>query len=267
MKFDSLKEKCEYYRSLTDYRLLPGAYTIAMLDGRAFSKRIKNEFELPFDDKFIRAMNETALSLCRAGAGVKAAFVQSDEISLVITDFEEDGKPVDPFFKYRIEKMTSVLASIATGTFNKELLNIEVAKAGEGDIYKVLMDFEPVQFDCRVWTVPNFNDMTAWFLYRQLDCIRNSKQQTAQQYFKHKELENLTTDDQIQKLKDTGKCDWWHDFDDGKKFGRFIYRETEVLHNEERDLDYTRAPWVVHHAKPWSDSENRKIFDEIGIPK
>ena len=41
MQFKNLEDKCLYYRSLTDYKLLPNGYTIVMLDGRSFSKKIK----------------------------------------------------------------------------------------------------------------------------------------------------------------------------------------------------------------------------------
>ena len=50
MIFKNLKEKCNYYRDLTDYKLMPNCYVMAMIDGKNFSKLIKNKFEKPFDD-------------------------------------------------------------------------------------------------------------------------------------------------------------------------------------------------------------------------
>ena len=64
MHFNTLKEKCEYYRGLGDYRLLPNSYVVIMLDGRSFSKKVKNKFDKPFDRKFVEAMNETMKYLC-----------------------------------------------------------------------------------------------------------------------------------------------------------------------------------------------------------
>ena len=87
MQFKSLKEKCEYYRDLADHKLMPGTYILAMLDGRSFSKMIKKKFQLPFDDVFIGMMNKTAEILCSKVQGARFAYVQSDEISLVLTDF------------------------------------------------------------------------------------------------------------------------------------------------------------------------------------
>ena len=86
-------------------------------------------------------------------------------------------------------------------------------------------DQKLVEFDCKAWNVPNENDMFAWCLYRQNDCIKNSKQQAAQTYLSHKELLNLNTDEQIALLKEKKGIDWNTDFSDGKKYGRFIYKE------------------------------------------
>lgn len=259
MKFDSLKEKCDYYRSLTDYHLIPGTYVMVMLDGRSFSKVVKKKFKLPFDDRFIDMMNKAAIAVCTEAQGSKLAFVQSDEISIVMTDFDKPGQ-TDSFFGYRLEKIVSILASVASGEFNKNLMKIWLEEGNSID------DFKPVQFDCKVWNAPTFNEVRAHFLYRQIDCIRNSKQQVAQQYFSHKQLDGLNTDEQIQKLKDEGQVDWWHDFEDGKKFGRFIWKETENYHNDKMGTDYERSVWKVHEAKPITEIENRvELFYGTGI--
>lgn len=94
MKFNSLKEKYNYYRSLTDYRLIQNSYVMVMLDGRSFSKKIKKCFERPFSKGFINIMNNTAKYLCEKVGGCKIAYVQSDEITLILKDAEEQH----PFF-------------------------------------------------------------------------------------------------------------------------------------------------------------------------
>lgn len=86
MNFDSLKDKYNYYRNMADYRLLPNSYVMVMLDGRSFSHKIKKRFKRPFDDEFIRIMNETAQYVAKNISGCKLAYVQSDEINLVLYD-------------------------------------------------------------------------------------------------------------------------------------------------------------------------------------
>ena len=88
MIFNTLKEKCEYYRSLSDYKLIPGSYVIMMLDGRAFSKKIKTKFEQPYSKAFRDIMDKTARYLAAKLDGVRLVYTQSDEINLVLPDFD-----------------------------------------------------------------------------------------------------------------------------------------------------------------------------------
>lgn len=247
MYFKTLKDKCEYYRSLTDYKLVPNSYVLAMVDGHCFSKMIKNKFDKPFDDHFINMMNETAKYLCENIQGAKFAYTQSDEISILITDF--DTPMTDSFFSFRLCKMQSLIAAMATAKFNQEYFNT-VQKYKYFNKYKEMNEPPLCTFDCKVWTVPNANDAYAWFLYRQTDCIKNSKAQTAQTFLPHKELVGLTADEQIAKLNEVKGIDW-NTFDPGKKYGRVIKKvETHM----EKDLpngqhiEFVRNVWTPVNA-------------------
>lgn len=221
MIFDTLKDKCEYYRSLCDDRLMPNSYAIVMLDGRSFSKNIKNRFKLPFDDDFVDMMNKTAAYVCSKVSGAKLAYVQSDEISILLYD---DGSK-DCFFGYRKCKLLSIIASIATSYFNRlNTLRLLDTPCNTEDMMGVINDEPLYEFDCKVWNVPNLNDAYAWFLYRQNDCIRNSKQQFCQTYLSHKELVGLHTDEQVVKTLEKTGNDWTMCRDD-LRFGRFIMQE------------------------------------------
>lgn len=282
MKFNSLKEKCEYYRKLTDYRLVPNTPIIAMVDGHSFSSLMKKRFNLPFDNDFINMMNETAKYVCENVQGCKFAFVQSDEISFLITDYENDD--TDSFFGYRLCKMQSLIASMATAKFNQLFTKYQVKKiALSGE--KMLLDemfnsIKLVDFDCKVWSVPTVNDAFAWFLYRQNDCIRNSKQQAAQTYISHKMLHKLHTDDQIKVLYSEKGISWENDYDDGKKYGRLIYKskkvetkEIQVKHKvgkeftyESKLISYEREKFDAHNAKPfneWKDEDGNNFVRSL----
>ena len=163
MFFRNLKEKCEFYRSLTDYKLMPNSYVLAMVDGHCFSKMIKNKFDKPFDDMFIKMMNETAKYLCENIQGAKFAYTQSDEISILITDF--DTPMTDSFFGFRLCKMQSLIAAMATAKFNQMYAKL----ANDYPDKFNMKEYPTCTFDCKVWTVPNANDAYAWFLYRQTD--------------------------------------------------------------------------------------------------
>ena len=276
MRFNSLEDRMNYYRGLTDYKLMPKSYVLVFLDGRSFSTMIKNKFEKPFDNKFINMMNETAKYVCSKVEGAKFGYVQSDEISIVITDFENEN--TESFFGFRLTKMLSIIASLATAKFNQLMMDyhisqIEGCPASAGDTVQMcrdsVNDMPLYQFDCKCWNVPTYNDVFAWFLYRQIDCIRNSKQQAAQTRISHKQLEKLNTDEQINLLKEMTGIDW-NDYEDGKKFGRFIYRvEEEFEYKGERTnpnipATYTRHYWKSVDGFKLTDEDGRERFDSIG---
>lgn len=253
MIFKNLKEKCEYYRSLTDYKLLPNGYTIVMLDGRSFSKKIKNKFKQPFDDTFIDIMNKTAQYLCKNVSGVVLAYTQSDEISLIIKDDNES----EPFFGNRLCKMQSIIASLATGKFNQLMTMIELADHKNEDVFDVVQNMKLYEFDCKVWNVPNKNDAFAWLIWRQNDCIRNSKQQFCQTYASHNELKGKNTDEQVDFTIEKYQRDW-NEIDNDKKFGRIIIKRKRLFNNIDLGITYDRTVWDADDAKSFNDETYRE---------
>lgn len=259
---ETLKQKCERLRSVSDYRLEPNSYIIIFCDGKNFSRKIKSKFEKPFDKKFVEAMNETMQYLCANVQGCKFGYCQSDEISLVVSDIPKDGNSeATSFFGYRLCKIQSIVASMAATKFTNimttnKLKNIPINML---DMAIHALENAPLyEFDCKAWNVPNENDAYAWFLYRQLDCIRNSKQQAAQTYLPHKELMNKHTDEQVQLLLD--KCNInWHEYDDGLKFGRVCYKEKIQLESPEYGT-FERNKWAVSPAGLFTEKTIKKDF-------
>lgn len=240
-----LENRMLEYRGKFDIRLDKTQPLLAMIDGRSFSKLIKNKYTKPFDSEFIKLMNSTAEYCIAKIQCCKFAYVQSDEISFFIDSRHEES---NPFFEYRICKLLSIIPSMATGIFNK----LRFQKDPDSPL---------CEFDCKVWNVPTDNDVFAWFLYRQNDCIRNSKSQTAQSFLPHKELLNLNVDQQLEKLLSTKGIDW-NSYEDGMKYGRFIWKEQKEYNSPEYGT-YMRS---VYEAKPaWqlNGPEGRHKFFEL----
>lgn len=278
MKELTIKEKCKQYQKLRDYCVDTDKYIIAHIDGRSFSKMIKNKFNKPFDSSFINMMNETASYLCAMVQGVHLAYVQSDEISLLI---KKNTAESDVFFGGRLCKMQSIIASLATAKFN-QLYMINYFKKHEdknpfyeerhyttSECVDTIANFPLCQFDCKVWDVDTANDAMAWFLFRNIDCIRNSKQQTAQAYLPHNALLGLDSDTQIKKLLDEKGVDW-NSFSGGEKWGRLIYREKEekthtfINKNGETVTEtYVRNAWKPHDGIDLTIVENREKLADI----
>ena len=224
----TLKERMKALQAERDYRLDKDSYILCHIDGRAFSKMIKKRFILPFDDEFMRMMDDTAAYVCENVQGAKLAYVQSDEISIVITNFKyEVGELLQgsSFFDYRLCKLQSIIASLATAKFN-QLYTLRMLSVDSDKPFTQQINEMPLtQFDCKCWDVKTYEDMFAWFKFRQNDCIRNSKQQFAQAYCSHRDLLNKNSDEQILycKLK-TGND--WNALSGQYKYGRLVYRTT-----------------------------------------
>lgn len=261
---ETLKEKCQELRAKYDVSMPKKTYAMAMLDGRSFSRLIKNKYEKPFDDKFINMMNEVAIYVCKNVQGCKFAYTQSDEITFVLTDFETEE--TSAFFDYRLCKMLSIIPSLATAKFNQLVtLNLLDTPCSTEDMKQNIKDMSLAQFDCKVWNTDNFNDVFAYFLWRQIDCVRNSKRQAAQTYLSHKELMGKHTDEQIQLLLDKKGINW-NDYSDDKKYGRFIYKEQieKPIPNHEEGT-CLRSVWMAHDAFPLYENGSKQKLLELNV--
>lgn len=257
MNFKTLKEKLEYLRRISDHRLVPGMPVILMVDGNGFSKSVKKIFRLPFDDLFMKLMDHTAKELCMTIQGAKLAYVQSDEISVLITDF--DTPESDSWFRYRLCKMQSIGASTATAAFNRRYAEILLERD------ELTPENIPgFKFDCKAWNIPA-DDVFGWFVWRQNDCVRNSKSQTARCHFTHRELAGLNMAETVEKLRNEKGVDW-NMFGNPEKYGRIISRKDMMFNNifpdEGCPEHYTRKVWTVSPAQPFGKFP-RQILDYV----
>lgn len=205
----------EYYEDRTRNVLPRRTYSIIRIDGKAFHTYTKG-LQRPFDDKLMNDMDETAGFLCKNIQGAKFAFVQSDEISILLTDFEE--LTTDAWFDGNIQKMVSVSSSLATAKFNE------------------LRPGKLAFFDSRVFTIPSNIEVENYFIWRQQDTTRNSISSVAQSLYSHKQLEGKNTTEQQEMIFQKGTN--WNDFAPKYKRGRVIEKQ---LYDKD---GATRSKWV-----------------------
>jgi tRNA(His) 5'-end guanylyltransferase len=141
------------------------------------------------------------------------AYTQSDEISLLLTDFEKIT--TDAWFDGNIQKIVSVSASIATAKFNQLFL---YDKAFAQYINSLAF------FDSRVFIIPDPVEVENYFIWRQKDAVRNSVAMTAQSLYSHEELDGKSSNDQQEMIFQKGHN--WNDMPEGFKRGRTIYKST-----------------------------------------
>src|ERR1700677_4286588 len=91
-------------------------YTILRVDGKSFHTYTRG-FKRPYSTQFMDVMDETAFSLCEEIMGAQFAYIQSDEISVLLTDFA--SPTTEAWFDGNLQKIVSVGAGIATMTFNR----------------------------------------------------------------------------------------------------------------------------------------------------
>lgn len=202
------------------------SYIVVRVDGRAFHTFTRH-CKRPFDEELIADMNATAIALCEKVTGAQFAFVQSDEVSVLVTDFASNQ--TEAWFDNSQSKMESVSASIATAAFNRSRLTRLAALSGA----VVLATEEWAEFDSRAFLVPDVNEVANVFVWRQQDATRNSIQMVAQAHFSHHELEGITTNQMQEKLWQERGINW-NDFDAMLKRGRFVEKRTYLA-----DVPYT----------------------------
>ena len=201
-KKDSLGDRMkENYENRSKTYLTRRTPCIIRLDGKAFHSFTRG-FQKPYDEIFHTAMNSTLQYLCKNIQGCKFGYTQSDEISLLLTDY--DTLTTDAWFDYSVQKMCSVAASMATLAFNRyfrEAINdLTVGKTLDDYAIQLLKARDKgAMFDARCFSIPE-TEISNCFLWRFLDCYRNSVQMLGQANFSHKELHKLNSSQIQEKL-------------------------------------------------------------------
>ena len=225
MKKDSLGDRMKQYEGIPKTSLMRRNPVIIRIDGKAFHTFTRG-FQRPFDDILIESMQETMKYLCENIQGCKIGYCQSDEISLLITDYENINTAA--WFDYQVQKMCSIAASMATLAFNRVFW--EKIRDLDHDYYEYpTKEFNELieiyykalekgaMFDARCFSIPK-EEVCNYFLWRQNDCVRNSIQMVAQANFSHKQLQNKSCDE-LQEMLWQEKNINWNDFETVKKRG------------------------------------------------
>lgn len=245
----------EMYENRTRMSLPRRTYTIIRVDGKAFHTWTKN-MDKPFDKDLMGLMDLVAQTMCEEIQGAKLAYVQSDEISILLTDFE---KPTtDAWFDGNIQKICSIAASIATAKFNDEALNL-----AQNHRMEKLFNMELALFDARVFTIPDPIEVENYFIWRQQDATRNSIQMAARALYSHKECENKNTSELQEMCFQKGVN--WNDYSAREKNGGLVMkRETGVV--IDTDPPYHKTAWIADGAPIFTQERDvlRTLIPKIG---
>ena len=276
---DDLGNRMKEYESRNRYFLQKRIPVVIRLDMRAGHTYTRG-FGRPFDDIFIAAMQNTAKYLCENIQNVKLSYQQSDEITLVLVDY--DKLNTECFFEYRVDKLCSIVASMATMAFNKAIedatdlaFNKEFYELGlgstpsedeEDEYNKTLEALEEkydkyyskagkAMFDARCFNIPK-EEVTNVIYWRQLDATRNSIQMVGQANFSHKELHGKSCN-QIQDMLMEQKNVNWNDYPTYQKRGSCCIKENYETENG------MRTRWIVDKDIPIFKGDGREYVDRF----
>ena len=251
------------YENITRYYLTRRMPVIIRVDGRSFHTFTKG-FKKPFDDILVKTMQDTMKYLCENIQGCVLGYTQSDEISLVLTDYAE--LTTDAWFGNNLQKMCSVSASMATLTFNKAF-NDNIVKYIDNNldadcgVTKDLTEYTKIlinarnkgaMFDSRVFTIPK-EEVCNYLIWRQQDATRNSIQSVGQANFSQKELHGKSCND-IQDMLMLQKGINWNDYSITLKRGSCCIKIDDGItkYDEVGNIcDYIpSSKWVIDNEIP-----------------
>lgn len=228
----------EFYEDRTRIKLPRRTFTIIRIDGKAFHTYTKG-LERPFDHDLIEDMNATTAYLCKNIQGAKFGYVQSDEISLVLTDFDDLG--THAWFDNNLQKMVSVAASMATSEFNRLRLMRFMDESAIVLEAEDIKKFKMAQFDARAFQIPFIDEVKNYFIWRQQDAVRNSISSVAQSLYSPKQLDGVKTDQMQEMIFQKGIN--WNDYDFRLKRGAVIGKVEVTITND--NGTFTRNKWQV----------------------
>lgn len=213
---DRMKRHEAAYRTLLPRR----TYTLLRVDIRAAHAYLRRS-DRPFDQMFMADMDAVAEALCAEITGAVFAYTQSDEISVLATDFNTTS--TEPWFGGVLAKQLSISAAIATAALNER-------RPGRA------------LFDSRAFTITDPVEVANYFLWRQRDAVRNSISMAAQAHFSHRQLHDVNSGGMQELLWSQAGVNW-NDYPDGAKRGRVTVRQVG-----ERPVEYVdkRSGQTVH---------------------
>lgn len=193
------KAKEAQFRTMVPAKSIVGV----RLDGKSFHS-FTRQYARPYDNDFMDAMNAVAKGIIETNvvSGFMFAYVQSDEVTTFFTDTM--SQKAELALSGRVEKMTSILASTATGSFLRHSPNVEGI---------------PV-FDARVFVLDDMDELQEYMDWRRLDARKNAVTMATSMLYSHKELLGVSTPERAALLEGTE----YEVLPDGFFNGRLVFK-------------------------------------------
>lgn len=259
----------EFYEQVPKFKLYRRTPVAIRLDGKAFHTFTRG-FQKPFDEVLIKSMQKTMKYLCENIQGTILGFHQSDEITLILVDYQTFD--TSAWFDYEVQKICSISASMATMAFNKffaeevDIYNSNPNNSGKQANWYIAAKLKGAMFDARCFNIPK-EEVANLIYWRQLDATRNSIQMVGQANFSHKELQGCSCN-KIQDMLMTEKGINWNDFPTYQKRGSCCIRKEiltdKTIKNPGGSVSLIKhSEWVIDRDIPIFKGEDRKYIEDL----
>lgn len=257
---DDLGKRMKTYEAVPKNYLTRRTPVAIRVDGKAFHTFTRG-MKKPFDEVLNDSMSDTMMYLCKNIQGCVLGYTQSDEITLILIDYEK--LETSAWYDYNVEKLCSISASMATLAFNKVFdknvkkenlrcfakhIELQQETRKYHSILRSAADTGAL-FDARCFNIPK-EEVTNLVYWRQVDAIRNSIQSVGQANFSQKQLQDKSCED-IKKMLIAEKGIDWEKYPDRFKYGSCCIKEYKLV-----------SPAV--YAKEWKIDNNIPIFKNEG---
>lgn len=243
MKKDEFGNRMKAYEKSYRQKLPKRLPVLLRIDGKAFHTYTRG-MKKPFDEDLNAAMWETMKYLCENIMGAKVGYHQSDEISILVTNY--DKLTTETWFDNNVQKIVSVATSLATAKFNQVM-------------QKKYPEKELALFDCRVWVLPH-DEVNNYFLWRQQDATKNSISMVAQAHFSPKQLHKKNGADKQDMLM-LEKGINWNNLPTWQKRGACVKKENFKKNGA------TRTRWAVDENIPIFSKDTEYINQFVYLKK
>lgn len=257
------KRMKEFYESVPKTRLVRRTPVAIRIDGKAFHTFTRG-FEKPFDRVLMKAIQETMRYLCKNIQGCVFGYTQSDEITLILIDYQKLDS--DAWFGYEVQKICSISASMATMAFNRyfrELIEdcCMTAPRASFETRNVYIDAceRGAMFDARCFNIPK-EEVCNLIYWRQLDAIRNSIQMVGQAFFSSKELHGKSCNKILDMLHEEKNVNW-HNFQTACQRGAACLKVAQRV-NIAGTMDAI-STWDIDFNMPILKGDDRKYVDNL----
>lgn len=233
---DALGTRMKGYEDVSRLVLPKRMPVLIRLDGIAFHTYTRG-LKRPVDTSLVTAMNETAIHLVKHIQGARLAYIQSDEISILLNNYEE--LDTEPWFSNGVQKMVTAAAARAASYFSSISPSIFDGK------------YKQALFDARAWVLPK-DEVNNYFLWRQNDATRNSVQMVARSLYSHKQLIGANNS-QLQELIFQKGINW-NNLPTSQRRGRCIVKVKSgrmgVNPKSGKETEVERMEWIVDSEIP-----------------